>query len=867
MATNEKKDAKLVETDVKKTIDELIKKSKKALDEFMSFDQEKIDNIVHQMALAGLDNHMKLAKMAVEETGRGVYEDKIIKNIFATEYIWHSIKYEKTVGIIKDDDAEGLVEIAEPLGVIAGVTPVTNPTSTTLFKALISIKSRNPIVFGFHPSAQKCSVESARIVRDAAIAAGAPENCIQWIEKPSIEATNALMNHPNVSLVLATGGSGMVKAAYSTGKPALGVGPGNVPCYIEKTANVERACNDLMLSKTFDNGMICASEQAVIVDKDISAQFEKYMKENGCFFLNEQETQKVSDYVINKEKGSVNPAVVGKPAAWIADNAGVKVPEGTKILIAKLKDVGPDYPLSREKLSPVLAYFVVKDKNEGIEKAKKMLELGGLGHSAVVHSNDGDVVSEYGCAMKVGRVIVNSPSSQGGIGDIYNENTPSLTLGCGSFGKNSTTQNVSAQNLVNVKRIAKRRVNMQWFKIPPKIYFENNAVQYLEKMPDISRAFIVTDPMMVKLGYLEKVLNYLRKRNEYCHSEIFAEVEPDPSLNTIRAGVEAMNNFKPDVVIALGGGSAMDAAKCMWLFYEHPETSFQGLRQKFLDIRKRTFNFPQLGTKTKMVCIPTTSGTGSEVTSFSVITDTDNDMKYPLADYELTPDVAIIDPQFVMTMPKSITADTGMDVLTHAIEAYVSVLASDYTDGLAMQAIKMVFKYLVASYNGDPVAREKMHNASCIAGMAFTNAFLGLNHSMAHKLGGEYHIPHGRANTILLPYVIEYNSKKPTKFATFPKYEKFVADEKYAEIARYLGLPASTKEEGIKSLIKAIKELNVAIGEPQSIKETGVDEKVFMDNLMTLSDRAFEDQCTVPNPRYPLVSEIAELYKKAYYGK
>lgn len=863
----EKKDVNVVENESKKMVDELLAKGKKALEEFMSLDQEQIDNIVHAMALAGLDQHMKLAKMAVEETGRGVYEDKVIKNIFSTEYIWHSIKYEKTVGIIKDDDAEGIIEIAEPVGIIAGVTPVTNPTSTTMFKAIISVKARNPIVFGFHPSAQKCSAEAARIVYEAAVAAGAPKNCIQWIEKPSIDATNALMNHPDTALVLATGGSGMVRAAYSTGKPALGVGPGNVPCYIEKSAKVERACNDVMLSKTFDNGMICASEQAVIVDKEISDQFEKYMKANNCYFLNDEETKKVSDYVIIKDKGAVNADVVGKPATWIAKNAGINVPEGTKILIAKLKDVGPDYPLSREKLSPVLAYYVVKDSVEGFEKAKKMLDLGGLGHSAVVHTTNNDIINEYGKAMKVGRVIINSPSSQGGIGDIYNENTPSLTLGCGSFGKNSTTSNVSTMNLVNIKRIAKRRVNMQWFKVPPKIYFENNCIQYLEKMPNINRAFIVTDPMMVKLGYLEKVLHYLRKRNEYCHAEIFSEVEPDPSVDTIMRGVTAMNSFQPDVIIAIGGGSAMDAAKGMWLFYEHPDTSFDGLRQKFLDIRKRTFNFPKLGHKAQMVCVPTTSGTGSEVTSFSVITDTGNNIKYPLADYELTPDVAIIDPQFVMTMPKSITADTGMDVLTHAIEAYVSVMASDYTDGLALQAIKMVFKYLVRSYNGEQRAREKMHNASCIAGMAFTNSFLGLNHSMAHKLGGDYHIPHGRANTILLPYVIEYNAQKPTKFAIFPKYEKFIADVRYAEIAKSLGLPASTTEEGVKSLIKAVKELNKDLNQPVSIKDCGIDEKVFMDNLMDLSNKAFSDQCTTANPRYPLVNEIAELYKKCYYGK
>lgn len=867
MAVKENQNVNVVENDAGKMVDILVKNGMKALDEFMAFDQETIDKICHSMARAGLDSHMKLSKMAVEETGRGVFEDKVIKNIYATEYIWHNIKYDKTVGVIKDDEAEGLIEIAEPVGVIAGVTPVTNPTSTTLFKAIIAIKARNPIIFGFHPSAQKCSAEAARVVYEAAIANGAPKNCIQWIETPSIEATNALMNHPNIALVLATGGSGMVKAAYSTGKPALGVGPGNVPCYINKTVNVERACNDLMLSKTFDNGMICASEQAVIIDKEIQNEFETYLKANNCYFLNEEETKIVSDYVIIKDKGSVNAAVVGKPADWIAEQAGVKVPAGTKILIARIKDVGVDYPLSREKLSPVLAYLVVKDMDEGISMAKKMLNMGGLGHSAVVHSDDPAVIAAYGNAMKVGRLIANSPSSQGGIGDIYNENTPSLTLGCGSFGKNSTTSNVSAQNLLNIKRIAKRRVNMQWFKVPPKIYFQYNAIQYLEKMSNIKRAFIVTDPMMVKLGYLEKVLHYLRKRNEYCHAEIFSEVEPDPSVETIMRGVDAMNNFKPDVIIALGGGSAMDAAKGMWLFYEHPETDFDGLRQKFLDIRKRTVAFPKLGHKAQMVCVPTTSGTGSEVTSFSVITDKGENIKYPLADYELTPDVAIIDPQFVMTMPKSITADTGMDVLTHAIEAYVSVMASDFTDGLALQAIKLVFDYLVKSYNGDQEAREKMHNASCIAGMAFTNAFLGLNHSMAHKLGGEYHVPHGRANTVLLPYVIKYNSSKPTKFATFPKYEKFIADVRYAEIAKSLGLPAATAEEGVNSLIKAIKELNAKIGLPSTIKDCGIDEKVFIDNVMDLAEKAFADQCTTANPRYPLVTEIADLYKTAYYGK
>lgn len=868
---SEKKNQEKPAVDVNAMIDQLVANAQKALEEYMKLDQEQVDKIVHAMGLAGLDNHMPLAKLAYEETGRGVMEDKIIKNMFASEYIWHDIKYAKTVGIVDENDMEGYVEVAEPVGVVAGVTPVTNPTSTTIFKSMICAKSRDPIIFGFHPSAQKCSAEAAKIVRDAAIAAGAPENCIQWIEAPSIEATNALMNHPGVALVLATGGAGMVKAAYSTGKPALGVGPGNVPCYIEKSANLERACTDLMLSKTFDNGMICASEQAVIVDECLADDFERIMKENNCYFLNKEETKKVSDYVINPQKQAVNSAVVGKPASWIAEQAGVKVPDKTKILIALLPDVGPEYPLSREKLSPVLAYFKVKDWHQGFEYAQKMLNLGGLGHSAVIHSTNNDLITLYGETMKVGRVISNSPSSQGAIGDIYNTNTPSLTLGCGSYGHNSTTSNVSSVNLINKKRIAKRRVNMQWFKVPPKIYFENDSIQYLQKMEGIERAFIVTDPTMVKLGNVDKVLYYLRKREKYCHSEIYSDVEPDPDVETIMRGVQAMRQFQPDVIIALGGGSAMDAAKGMWLFYEHPEATFDGLKLKFMDIRKRAYKFPRLGAKAQMVCIPTTSGTGSEVTSFSVVTDKKNgNIKYPLADYALTPGVAIIDPQFVMSLPKSATADTGLDVLTHALEAYVSVMASDYTDGLALQAIGMVFEYLPRAYkNGatDTVAREKMHNASCIAGMAFTNAFLGLNHSMAHKLGGDYHIPHGRANAILLPYVVEYNAQKPTKFATFPKYEKFIADEKYARIAQYIGKGGKTVQESVQNLVQAIRDLEREVGAPASIQECGIDEKLFFDNLQRLSENAHEDQCTTANPRYPLISEIAELYTKAYYGK
>ena len=859
----------MAEINVNEMIDGYVAKAQKALNEFMALNQEQIDAIVKAMTLAGLDKHMELAKMAVEETGRGVYEDKITKNMFATEYVYHSIKNEKTVGVIAENDLEDYEIIAEPVGVVCGVTPVTNPTSTTMFKALISVKSRNPIIFGFHPGAQKCSAAAAKIVLDAAVAAGAPENCIQWIEYPSIEATNALMNHPGVATVLATGGSGMVKAAYSTGKPALGVGPGNVPCYIHKSADLEQAVNDLILSKTFDNGMICASEQAAIVDKAIAPKFEKLMKKYGCYFAKPDEIKKLSDYCIDSEKGAVNPVIVGKPATWIAEQAGVKVPEGTKILLAKLDGVGPGYPLSREKLSPVLAYFIVDSTEEGIDRAEEMVMFHGMGHSAVIHANDEDVIQKYAATMKASRLIVNSPSSHGAIGDIYNTNMPSLTLGCGSYGGNSVSGNVTTVNLINQKRVAKRRVNMQWFKVPDKIYFEHNSIQYLEKMPNITRAFIVTDPGMVSLGYVDKILYYLRKRTEHVHCEIFSDVEPDPSIETVKRGAQMMDEFKPDVIIALGGGSAMDAAKGMWLFYEHPDVDFNSLRLRFLDIRKRAFKFPKMGNKAQLVAIPTTSGTGSEVTSFAVISDKKNNMKYPLADYELTPNIAIIDPQFVMSLPKSATADTGLDVLTHALEAYVSVMASDYTDGLAMKAIQLVFKYLPRAYkNGaeDAEAREKMHNASCMAGMAFTNAFLGLNHSIAHKIGGEYHVPHGRANAVLLPHVIKYNASIPSKFVSFPKYKKFIADEKYAEIAAFLGLPAKTTEEGVQSLINAVIDLMKEVNEPLSFSECGIDEETYMRNVPDIANKAFEDQCTTANPKLPLVKEIEQIMRDAYKG-
>ena len=856
---------------IKDMIDGLVARAKKASEEYLKLNQEQVDKIVKAMAMAGLEHHMELAKMAVEETKRGIYEDKITKNMFATEYIYHSIKYDKTVGIISENEEEGYEEIAEPVGIIAGVTPVTNPTSTTMFKSIISAKTRNVIIFGFHPSAQKCSVQAATILRDAAIEAGAPKDCILWIEEPSITATTMLMNHPDVNLILATGGKGMVQSAYSCGKPALGVGPGNVPCYIDKTAKLKTSVNDLVLSKSFDNGMICASEQSVIVDKEIHEEFEKLMKEAGCYFLNEEETNKLRESMFIKEKGgSLNSAIVGQSPYTIAKSADIEVPKETKVLVLKENGVGIEYPFSKEKLSPVLAYYVVKNSDEGIDLAEKLIEFGGLGHSAVIHSEDRDTIQKFSERVKAGRIIVNSPSTHGAIGDIYNTNMPSLTLGCGTFGGNSTTANVSSVNLINVKRVAKRRVNMQWFKVPEKIYFEAGSIQYLEKMPHITRAFIVTDPGMVKFGYVDKILYHLRNRRDYVHSQIFSEVEADPSFDTIKKGVDQMNEFKPDVIIALGGGSPIDAAKGMWLFYEHPDADIEGMKLKFMDIRKRTYKFPKLGEKSQLVAIPTTSGTGSEVTSFAVLSDKHNNRKYPFADYELTPNVAIVDPDLVMSLPKSITADTGMDVLTHALEAYVSNMASDYTDGLAEKAVELVFKNLRDAYNnGDnKYAREKMHNASTIAGMAFTNAFLGVCHSMAHKIGAEFHLPHGRINAILLPYVIKYNGvRNPSKFVSFPKYEYYIADKKYADISRRMGFKANTDEEGVNSLIAEVRKLADDVNIPKSFKEAGIEEAEWMAKVDELADRAFSDQCTTANPRLPIVEELKQILIDSYYGK
>ncbi|MFW7432110.1 bifunctional acetaldehyde-CoA/alcohol dehydrogenase [Vagococcus carniphilus] len=866
MVKTKDKKVEVKENNVAQMIDELVVKGNVALKEMKAFDQEKVDHIVHQMAMAALNEHMPLAKMAVEETGRGIYEDKAIKNMFASESIWNNIKYDKTVGVINEDKQKQIIEIADPVGVVCGVTPTTNPTSTTIFKAMISIKTRNPIIFAFHPSAQKCSAEAARIVRDAAIQAGAPENCVQWIEQPSIEATNGLMNHEGVAIVLATGGAGMVKAAYSTGKPALGVGPGNTPSYVEKSAKIKRAVNDLIASKSFDNGMICASEQGVIVDKEIYDTVKAEFEAHQVYIVKPNELAKLEKAVMNEAKTAVNPNIVGHSAVSIAKDAGIKVPEGTKILIAELEDAGEDYPLSREKLSPVLAMFKANSREHGLELCEKMLKLGGEGHTAVLHSEDEDLHIEFGLRMNACRILINSPAAQGGIGDIYNEMIPSLTLGCGSYGKNSVSKNVTAINLINTKTVTKRRNNMQWFKLPEKIYFELNSLQYLQKMEGLERVFIVCDPGMVQFGYAQKVIDELNKRNNKVTYEIFSDVEPNPSTNTVYAGTDMINNFKPDTIIAIGGGSAIDAAKGMWLFYEHPETEFFGAKQKFLDIRKRTYKM-EAAKKSKMVCIPTTSGTGAEVTPFAVITDSETHVKYPLADYALTPDVAIIDPQFVMSVPASVTADTGMDVLTHAIESYVSVMASDYTRGLSLQAIRLVFDYLEDSVkNPNLENREKMHNASTMAGMAFANAFLGICHSIAHKIGGEYGIPHGRTNAILLPHIIRYNAKDPSKHALFPKYDYFRADTDYADIARFLGLKGNTTAELVEALATEVDALGKRVGIDMNLKAQGLSQETLDSTVDHMAELAYEDQCTTANPKEPLISELKQIIVDSYEG-
>lgn len=850
--------------EVTQMIDSLAEKGQEALKELSKKSQHEINDIVHQMSMAAVDQHMHLAKLAYDETGRGIYEDKAIKNLYASEYIWNSIKDNKTVGIIGEDKQKGLTYVAEPIGVICGVTPTTNPTSTTIFKAMIAIKTGNPIIFAFHPSAQQSSKYAAKVILEAAKKAGAPKDCIQWIEVPSIEATKQLMNHKDIALVLATGGSGMVKSAYSTGKPALGVGPGNVPTYIEKTAHIKRAVNDIIGSKTFDNGMICASEQVMVVDKEVYTDVVKEFKLHQTYFVNKNELQQLEDAIMNEDKTAVKPDIVGKSAVDIAKLSGISVPEKTKLLVAEIDGIGKDYPLSREKLSPVLAMVTAKSTGHALQICEDILKFGGLGHTAVIHTEDSQLQQKFGLKMKACRVLVNTPSAVGGIGNMYNELIPSLTLGCGSYGRNSISHNVSAVDLLNIKTIAKRRNNMQWFKLPPKVYFEENSVMYLTEMDNVERVMIVCDPGMVNIGYTDIVEQVLRRRENQPQIKVFNEVEPNPSTHTVYKGLEMFINFQPNTIIALGGGSAMDAAKAIWMFFEHPETSFFGAKQKFLDIRKRTYKITK-PKNAKFICIPTTSGTGSEVTPFAVITDSETHVKYPLADYALTPDIAIVDPQFVLSVPKDVAADTGMDVLTHAIESYVSVMASDYTRGLSLQAIKLTFDYLKSSVQeNDKHSREKMHNASTMAGMAFANAFLGISHSIAHKIGGEYGIPHGRTNAILLPHVIRYNAKDPQKHALFPKYDFFRADTDYADIAKFLGLKGNTTEELVDALANAVYDLGCSVGIDMNLKSQGVTEELLHSTIDRMAELAFEDQCTTANPKEPLISELKGIIETAY---
>ncbi|GAA2016363.1 bifunctional acetaldehyde-CoA/alcohol dehydrogenase [Microbacterium ulmi] len=862
-------------------IDTLVARAQTALSEYASFNQEQIDHIVRKASVAALHHHGDLAVMAVEETGRGLFEDKAVKNMFACEHVTNSIINQKTVGVISHDELTGITEIADPVGVVAALTPVTNPTSTTIFKSLIALKTRNPIIFGFHPSAQNSSVAAARIVRDAAIAAGAPENCVQWIEEPSMQASGELMNHPGVALILATGGNAMVRAAYSCGKPALGVGAGNVPAFIERTAKVARAVNDVVMSKSFDMGMVCASEQAVILDAPIADEALAEFERLHAYMATADEKRMLEEFIFgvsaedaNCAEAKLNAKVVGQSPVWIAEQAGFTVPADTSIILAEVGSVGPQEPLTREKLAPVLAVLRAETVEEGIELAGQMVDFDGLGHSGAIHSNDADVIARFAARVKAVRIIENSPSALGGIGDIYNAFMPSLTLGCGSYGRNSVSNNVSAANLVNVKRIGRRNNNLQWFKVPAKTYFEPNAIRYLAEMKGVERVTIVTDKTMASLGYVDKIVDVLNRRENRVQFQILDRVKPEPTVTQVRAGAAEMRDFKPDTIIALGGGSPMDAAKVMWLLYENPDVQFSDMREKFFDVRKRAFKFPELGALAKLVCIPTTSGTGSEMTPFAVITDDETGMKYPLADYALTPSVAIVDPELTKVLPGFLVADAGFDALTHATEAYVSVYANDYTDGLCLHAIKLIFENIEASAKAQPnstdaaelKAREKMHNAASISGMAFGNAFLGLVHAMAHVTGAKLHLVHGRTNAVYLPHVIRYNGRIPTKLTSWPKYETYIAPERFQEIAAHLGLPASTPEEGVESYARAVEELRAKVGIEDSFQEQGVDEAEFIGRLDELAMAAYGDQCAPANPRMPMLADMKTLMEAAYYG-
>ena len=863
-----KKENASAERDMTKAADELVAQAREAAAIFTQYSQEEVDHVVDAAAKAGANRHIELARMAVEETGMGVFEDKVIKNLFATEYIYNDIRHVRTVGLLRDCPETGLMEFAEPLGVVLGIVPVTNPTSTAMFKSLIALKTRNAIVISASRNALKCTIEAAKTLYEAALAAGAPDYVIRWIEEPSREMTHALMTHPDVSLILATGGMGLVKAAYASGTPAIGVGPGNVPVYIEKSADINTAVNDILMSKTFDNGMICASEQAVVVDREIERAVVARFKSQGAYFLKPRETAKVEAIAIDPQKQSMSPKVVGQPPQRIAELAGIEIPENTRVLIARLKGVGVKYPLSREKLSPILGFYTVRGLEDGVNLCTDLMHFGGLGHTGSIFSEDPQAIRQFSETINAGRILVNSPSTHGGIGGIYNRIHPSLTLGCGAGGQNITTDNVTVSHLLNIKRVTRRMVDMRWFRVPARIYFEPGCLDefFTHEIKDmgVKRALIVCSGSAVRLGTTGRVEAYLREAG--IASAVFSDVKSDPTVETVEQGARAMEKFEPDLIIALGGGSPLDAAKAMWLFYEYPEIRFEDLKLRFMDIRKRVVPFPKLGRKAKCIAIPTTSGTGSEVTAFSVVTDSATGTKYPLADYELTPDVAIIDPNLTMSVPAAVTADTGMDVLSHALEAYVSVVASDYTDPLAMRAIQLVFEYLPRAYRdgSDALAREKMHNASTIAGMAFTNAFLGINHCLAHILGATFHIPHGRANALVMTPVIRFNAGPPKKFTSYPKYRYPQAKERYVEIAEGLKLDAATPQEAVEGLIKAVAGLKAKLDMPATIKDAGVARADFEAKVRHIAEVAFDDQCVGANPSYPLVHDLVGILWEAY---
>ncbi len=860
------------QVDSVETLEKALKRLRSAQEEFSHFTQEQVDKIFFAAASAANQHRIDLAKMAVEETGMGLMEDKVIKNHFASEYIYHKYKDVKTCGVIEENKSYGVTKIAEPIGILAAVIPTTNPTSTAIFKTLIALKTRNGIIISPHPRAKKCTTEAAKIVLEAAVKAGAPEGIIDWIDMPSLELTNMVMKE--CDCILATGGPGMVKSAYSSGKPALGVGAGNTPAVIDETADVLLAVNSIIHSKTFDNGMICASEQSVIVASKIYNAVKNEFKNRGCYFLKKDELDKVRKTIIIN--GSINAKIVGQSAYKIAKLAGVNIPENTKVLLGEVESVDLSEEFAHEKLSPVLAMYKSKDFEDALDKAEQLIADGGYGHTSAIYLddvNDREKISIFASRMKTCRVLVNTPASQGGIGDIYNFMlTPSLTLGCGSWGGNSVSENVGIKHLLNIKTVAERRENMLWFKSPEKIYFKRGclpeALNELKNVMGRKRAFIVTDNFLFKNGFTKPITDKLDEMGISYQS--FSDVEPDPSLTSAKAGAALMREFEPDCIITIGGGSAMDAAKIMWVLYEHPEVDFYDMAMRFMDIRKRVYTFPHMGDKAYFVAIPTSAGTGSEVTPYAVISDESTGNKYPLADYELMPDMAIIDSNLMIEAPKGLIASSGLDAVTHNLESMVSTMSTEFTEGIAKQSIKELFTYLPRAYsNGmkDPDAMEKVGHAATMAGMAFANAFLGVVHSMAHKLGAYYHIQHGVANALLLEQVLRFNATDvPTRMGTFPQYKYPHTLHKYAEIAEYLGLKGKDDKDSLENLIKAIRDLKAKVGIKKTIKDYGVDEKEFLEKLDEMSEKAFDDQCTVSNPRYPLVSEIKQMYLNAYYG-